>query len=146
RPHGVGDLPHPLEVDHARIGGSPGGNHARLELGGMAGQRVVINPFVLLTYPVVAHLKEAAREIRPVAVGQVSAVGEVHGQDPVPGLGHGEVNGHVRLTAGVRLNVDVFTAEEGAGPVDGKLLDDIDMLAPAVPAAARVTFRVFVGE
>ena len=53
-------------------------------------------------------LVEFAGEIRRMAVGEMAAVGEVHGQDLVARLEHGEVDGHVRLRAAVRLDVDVF--------------------------------------
>src|SRR5262249_5408504 len=53
----------------------------------------------------------------------------------------------VGLRAGVRLHVDVFRAgEERLDAVDGELLDDIDILTAAVPAATGITLGVFVRE
>jgi hypothetical protein len=46
----------------------------------------------------------------------------------------------------VRLDVGVLGAEEGLDAVDGQLLGDVDLLAAAVVAAARVTLGVLVGE
>ena len=63
-----------------------------------------------------------------------------------PGFSDGEIDGHVRLGAAVRLDVDVFAAEEALGAVDGELLGDIDVFAAAVPAFPGITLGVFVRE
>ena len=76
----------------------------------------------------------------------MAAVGEVHGEDFVAGLEDAEIDGHVCLAAAVGLDIDMFGAEEEPGAVDGKLLDDIDVFAAAVPAASGVALGVFVGE
>src|SRR5579885_3465883 len=46
----------------------------------------------------------------------------------------------------MRLHVGVGRAEEFLRAVDGELLGDIDILAAAVIALARIAFRVFVGQ
>ena len=69
---------------------------------------------------------------------------EPHGEDRVAGLERAEVDGHVRLRAGVRLHVRVLGFEEGLRPVDGELLDLVDHLAAAVVAAAGVALGVLV--
>jgi hypothetical protein len=46
----------------------------------------------------------------------------------------------------VRLNVGELGAEERLHAVDGQLLDDVDMLAAAVVALARVALGILVGE
>ena len=55
-------------------------------------------------------------------------------------------DGRVGLGARVRLHVDVLGAEELLGPVDGELLGDVDELAAAVVALARIALGVLVGE
>src|SRR6185503_10950504 len=57
-----------------------------------------------------------------------------------------EVHRHVGLRAGVGLHVDVLGPEELAGPADGQLLGDVDDLAAAVVALARVALGVLVGH
>ena len=59
-------------------------------------------------------------------------------------LEHGEVDGHVRLRAGVRLHVRVLGAEELRRAVARELLDLVDDLAAAVVALARVALGVLV--
>ena len=142
----AGDLAHALEVDDARVGGGADGDQRGLEFARGFFELVVVDALVFWRDAVVGDLVEAAGEIRLVAVGEVAAVGEVHGEDLVAGLEHGEVDGGVRLRAGVRLDVGVLRAEELLGAVDGELLDDVDVFAAAIPAAAGVALGVFVGE
>ncbi len=142
----AGEFAHALEIDDARIGGGPDGDERRLELAGGFFQFVVVDALVVRTDAVVGDVIEAAGEIRLVAVGEVAAVGEIHGEDLVAGLEHGEINGHVRLRAGVRLDVGVLGAEDFLRAVDGELFDDIDVFAAAIPAFAGVAFGVFVSE
>ena len=130
----------------ARIGGGTHGDQRGLQLAGGFFELVVVDALVLRADAVVGDLVETAGEIRLVAVGEVAAVGEVHGEDLVAGLEHGEVDGGVRLRAGVRLDVGVLGTEKLLGAVDGELLDDIDVFAAAIPAAAGIAFGVFVGE
>ena len=81
-----------------------------------------------------------------MAVGQVAAVGQAHGQHGVARLERGPVDGLVGRGARVRLHVGVLGAEEVFGPLDGQGLDLVDDLAAAVVAVARVAFGVLVGE
>ncbi len=100
-------------------------------------ERVVIDRLGLLAHAVVDDAVEAAGEIHLVAVREVAAVREVHGQDQVAGLEHGEINGGIGLRTGVRLHVDVLGAEKLLRALDGQFLDDVDVFAAAVPALLR---------
>ena len=53
-----------------------------------------------------------------------------------PGCKQRQVDGHVGLGAGVRLDVGVLGAEELLGALDGQRLDHVDELAAAVVALA----------
>ena len=147
RAAGVGDGAHALEINGARVSGGAHGDHPGLRLMGLLLKRVVIDDLRVLAHAVVRDLVELAREVRPVPVGQVAAVREIHRQDPVAGLQHGEIHRHVGLRAGVGLHVDVLRAgEELAGAVEGELLHHVHVLAAAIPAAAGITLGVFVRE
>ena len=89
---------------------------------------------------------EFSGEIRFVPVREVPAVREVHGEDAVADIERCEINGCVGLAAAMRLHVGVFRTEEFLGALDGQRFDDIDMLASAIPAPARITFGIFVGQ
>ena len=50
-------------------------------------------------------------------------------------LEHAEIDGRIRLRTAVRLHIRVLGSENLLGPVDGQLLDDIDIFATAIPTA-----------
>jgi hypothetical protein len=113
---------------------------------GEAGQGFVVDTLVSLADAVVDHLEEAAGEIGLVAVGQVTAMAQVHREQFIAGLEHGKVDGHVGAAARVGLNIGVRSAKELFGTVDGQLLGLVDHLASAIPTLARITLGVFVGQ
>ena len=92
----VGDLAHALEVDDARVGARSDGNHLRPMLTSHLRELIVINTLVLLAHAVMDDLEELAGEIGLVAVSQMPAVAEIHRQQFVTRLEHGEVHRHVR--------------------------------------------------
>lgn len=81
-----------------------------------------------------------------MSMGEVTAMGEVHGEDFITGLEDRKIDGHVGLGAGVGLDVGVVGAEEFFGAVNGELFDFVDFFAAAIPAFGGVAFGVFVGE
>lgn len=89
---------------------------------------------------------DAAGEVEFHAVGQVTAVRELEAEDRVAGRRDGVQDGRVRGRTRVRLHVGVLGTEERLGTVDGELLGDVDVLAAAVVALARVALGVLVGE
>ena len=105
---------------------------------------VVVEPLVFLPHAVRDDLEVLAREIQRVAVREVAAVREVHAEHRVARLEHGDVDGHVGLRAGVRLDVDVLGAEQLLRAIDRERLGDVDELAAAVVALARIAFGVLV--
>ena len=77
---------------------------------------------------------------------EMAAVIEAHAEDGVARIDQREVGRGIGLAAGVRLDVGVVGAEELLGALDGELLGDVDELATAVVALARITFGVLVRE
>ena len=71
---------------------------------------------------------------------------EREAEERVAGLEQGRVDGVVGLRAGVRLDVGVLGPEQLLGAVDRELLGDVDLLAAAVVALARVALGVLVGQ
>ena len=142
----IGDLPKARKIEKARISRSARGDHRRAHLFGLFGERVVVDLLGLFAHAVVRHLVKFAGEICRMAVGQMTAVGEIHRQDAVARFDGGEIDRHVRLRAAVRLHVDVLRAEDFLGAIDRQLLDDVDVLATAVPTFPRITFGVLVRQ
>ena len=108
----VRDLAEALEVDDARIGARAGDDHLWPDLARLDRERVVVDARVVLAHAVRVNLEPLAAEVDRRAVRQVAAVGQVHAQDAVTDVEHGDVRGHVRLRPGVRLHVDVLGARE----------------------------------
>ncbi|GAA3044020.1 hypothetical protein GCM10020000_24360 [Streptomyces olivoverticillatus] len=142
----VGDPAEGREVQLPRVGGPAGDDQLRPVLLGEALDLLHVDQVGLLVDVVGDHVVELAGEVDLHAVGQVPAVGEVQTQDGVAGVEQREHRGRVGLRAGVRLDVGVLGTEERLDPVDRDLLDDVDVLAAAVVAAARVALGVLVGE
>ena len=134
------------EVDDARVGARADHDHLRLVLVREPLELVVVDPLVVLADAVGDDRVELAGEVERVAVRQVAAVREVHAEHGVAGLEQREVHRHVRLRAGVRLHVGVLGAEQLLRARDGERLGDVDELAAAVVALARVSFGVLVGQ
>ena len=87
---------------------------------------------------------EAAREVDLEAVGQVASVVEAQREHGVARLQQPVVHRHVRLGAGVRLDVRVLGAEKRLGAVDRELLDLVHDLAASVVALAGIALGVLV--
>ncbi len=89
---------------------------------------------------------QLAGEVNRGAVSQVAALRQVHTQHGIARLQQRGVNSEVSLRARVRLDVRVVCAKQLFSTVNRQLFNDINVLATAVVALARVTFSVFVGQ
>ena len=142
----VGDPAERGEIDDARIGRAAGDDDAGPALGRQPGHLVHVDPGVLGADAVLHRIEPLARQVGRRAVGQMPAGGERQAEDGVAGLAEREIDRRVGLGAGMRLHVREAAIEQRPGPLDGQRLGDVDELAPAVVAAARIAFRVFVGQ
>ena len=86
------------------------------------------------------------RDVDGAAVGEVTAVSEVHTENGIAGLEQCEVNGGVSLCAGVRLNVYEFGTEQLLCAFDCDIFGDVYLFTAAVVTLARITFGVLIGE
>jgi hypothetical protein len=76
----------------------------------------------------------------------MAAVREIHSQISVPWLKHGEEYGHIRLSARMRLNVDVIAFEKSFRPATGQIFNYIDVLAASVVSSAGIAFCILIGK
>jgi hypothetical protein len=79
-------------------------------------------------------------------MGQVTAGIEAHAQQRVAGLGQRQKHGLVGLAAGVGLDIGEVAVKQLLGPLDGEFLGDIDKLAAAIVAPARIALGILVGH
>ena len=113
---------------------------------GQALHLVVVDGAGLAGHAVEDDVVEPAREVDRGAVGQVTAMGEVHAEHGIAGLQRAEVDGHVGLGAGMGLDVGVLRSEEPLGALDGQVLGQVHEFAAAVVALAGIAFGVLVGQ
>ena len=71
---------------------------------------------------------------------------EIEAHERVAGLHERHEHALIGLAAGIRLHVGEPAVEQSAGALDRQILGDVDELAAAVVAPARIAFRVFVGH
>ena len=142
----VADLADALEVERARIGARAGEEDLRLHLQRLLLEGVVVDALGRAVHGVRHDVVELAGEVDGGAVRQVPALVERKGEDRVPGLDGGEVDGHVGGTAAVRLHVRVFGPEELAGALPRQLLGGVHWQAARVPALARIPLGVLVHQ
>ena len=146
RADAVRDLRHALEVDDARVGRGARDDELRLAVLCDALELVVVDALILLAHAVGNDVEILAAHVDGRAVREMAAVREVHAHDGIAGLEQREKDRHVRLRAGVRLDVRVGRAEELLRAVDSELLDDVDELAAAVITLAGIALGVLVRE
>ncbi len=146
RAHLVRDGPERLSVDAARVGRCTSNDHLRPVLEGEVAHLVEVDPLVARAQPVGDEVVEDAAGVDGRAVGEVAAMVQRQTEDGVARIEQTQVDGHVGVGAGVRLDVGVLRPEELLGPLDGQRLGLVDELVAAVVALARVALRVLVGE
>ncbi len=81
-----------------------------------------------------------------MAVREVAAVVQLERENLVARVEQREVHCHVRLRAGVGLDVDVVGPPQLRRAVDGELLDRVRVFTPAVVARTGVPLRVLVRQ
>src|SRR5258708_4154357 len=112
RADGLGGFADALEIDDARISAGARDDHFRLLLGGKLFNFVVVDALVFLFYAVGDEFVHASGEVQRMPMSQVAAMGKIHSQDYIILLESGHVDGDVCGSAGMRLDVGVFRAEE----------------------------------
>jgi hypothetical protein len=71
---------------------------------------------------------------------------QVHAKITVTGFEYRQIDSHVGLRPGMRLNIDVFRAEKFFRARDRQRLDFVDKFTAAVISFARIAFGVLVGH
>ncbi|CRF29054.1 Uncharacterised protein [Mycobacterium tuberculosis] len=107
---------------------------------------VIIDTGIFLAYAISCEVIQNTGCIDRAAVSQVAAVCQVHAQDRLPWLYRSKVYGHVRLCAGVRLNVRMLCTEQFFRAVACDVLNDVNVFAAAIVTLIRVAFCIFVGQ
>jgi hypothetical protein len=147
RPDLVGDLAERGEIDLAGVRGVAGQDDLRTMLLREIANAIHVQLLGLAVHLISDEVEPHAGDVHRRAVGEVPTVRELHPEDLVLRVvrpKEGSEDRHVRLRAGVRLDVRMLGAEQLLGPVDRELLRHIDELAAAVVAPPRIALGVLV--
>ena len=144
-PVAVGDLSQLFEVDGTGVGRSACHDHLGSDLFDLLFQLSIVDAAIFadaVGYEVIVLTGHIHRR----AVGQMTALRQVHAHNGIAQIEQGEVDGQIGLCAGVGLDVGVLCAEQLAGALDGDVLHLIHVGAAAVVALAGQALGVLVGE
>ena len=141
----MGNLSDPLEVNGTGIGRSTGHHQLRLYLGHLLGHLVIVDE-ALVVDAVGNEVIVLAGHIHGAAVGQMTALAQIHAHHRVAQIQQAKVNGHIRLSTAVGLYIGIGCTKELLCPVDGDLLHLIDVHAAAVVALSGIALGILVGE
>ena len=130
----------------ARVGRSAGDDHLRLVLARQRLDLIHINPMRRPIDPIGDRLEPAAGHVDRRTMGEVPACREIKAHENVAGLHQSEEHALIGLAAGIGLDVGEAAVEQLARALDRQAFRDVDELAAAVIAPARIAFRVFVGH
>ncbi len=142
----VRDLRERREIEDPRIRAVAGDDHLRAHLERALANRRHVEDAALLVNEIRLEVIDPAAEADRRAVAQMAALIERHAEHGVAGAEHACVDGHVRLGAGMGLDVGVVGSEEGLGAVPGQVLDLVDDLTSTVVALPRDALGVLVVE
>src|SRR5438477_7990816 len=146
RTHFVRDRAKHWEVDDPRVRAAAANDDARRFLLRDVAHQIVIDAPRVFTHRVRRRLEERAGEIDRRPMGEMAAMRQREAEQRVAELGDGEIRGHVRLRARMRLHIRMLGAEQLLRAIDRELLDLIDNLTAAVVALPRQAFGVLVRE
>ena len=128
------------------IGGSASDDQFRLVLLRQPLHLIEVDEMVVLANSVLDRVEPLAGLGRRSTVREVAASSEAQSHDRVTRLQKREHHRTVRLRAGMRLDVRELAAEQLLCPFDRQRFNSVGWPAALVVAAARITFRIFVGE
>ena len=142
----VADRAEAREIEEARIGRAAGDDQLGPMLPGEALDLVEIDQMVVAADAILDGVEPFSGLGRRGAVGEVPAGRKAHAEDRVAGLQERHHHRAVGLRARVRLDVGEAAAEQLLGAIDRQRLDRVRRPAALVVAAARIAFRIFVGQ
>ena len=142
----VGDFAEPLPVPDARIGRAAGQDQLRLGFVSLLFNRIHVEQMVIFAHTVGHDVEPFAAHIDRRTVGQMTARIEIKTHEGVAGLQQRQEHRLVHLAAGIGLDVGEIATKQLLGALDGEFFGDINELAAAIIALARIALGIFVGH
>ena len=140
----IGDLAEALPVPDTGIGGAAGDDQLRLMGAGLFGNGIHVEQVVAFTHAVGDDVEPLAGHVDRRTVRQVAPGIQVEAHEGIARLQQSKEDGLVHLRTGIRLDVGEVDAEQLLGAIDRQFFGDIDKLAAAVIALARITLGILV--
>ena len=141
----VGDLSDLLKVDGTGVSGCTGHDQLGAHLLDLLFQLGVVDHAIGID-AVGNKVVVLAGHVHGGAMGQMTALGQIHAHDGIAQIQQGEVDGQIGLCTGMGLDVGVLGTEQLAGALDGDVLHLIHIDAAAVVTLAGQALGVLVGE
>ena len=141
----VGDLSDLFKVDGTRIGGCTGHDQLGADLPDLLFQLGVIDHAVGVD-TVKDEVIVLAGHVHGRAVGQMTALRQIHAHDGIAQIQQSKINCQIGLCTGVGLNIGIFCAEQLAGTLDGNVLHLVHIDTAAIVALAGQALGVLVGQ
>ncbi|MNC22806.1 hypothetical protein D3C75_708130 [compost metagenome] len=133
-----------FKVNSARVCTCTGNNQFRTVFEGGFAHFIIINQECIFLHAISYEVIQQSGGIYRTSVRQMTAVSEIHAEHSVTGIQCGQINCHIGLSTGMRLDIGMISAEQLLGTVTGKVLYDIDIFTAAIVAFARITFSIFI--
>ena len=143
---GVADRAETGEVPVPRVGRASADDQFRLVLARQRLDLIHVDSMGDAVDAVGNRLEPAAGHVDRRTMRQVASRREIEAHERVAGLHERHERALIGLAAGIGLNIGEPAVEQFASALDRQLLRDVDELAAAVIALARIAFRVFVGQ
>ena len=142
----IGDLAEFREIPMARIGRTPCDDQLGSMLLGELGDIIHVDAIRVLVDTVGDRLEPFARYVDRRTMGKMATSGQIKTHERIARLQQREEDSLVGLAAGIWLDVGEPDAKQLRGALNGETLGDIDILASAVIAAARIALGIFIRE
>jgi len=132
------------KVPMARISGAARDNQLGFMLLREPLDRLHVDQMIVRAHAIGDGLEPFARKIDRRTMGQMSARREIEPQKDIARLQQGQEYGLIRLAAGIWLHIGEFAVEQAADTLDCQRFGNIDELAAAIIAPARIAFGIFI--
>ena len=146
RIHGIGNRSPFREIEPARISCGANHNQLRAMLLREFPDGVHVDAFRLGINAIVNDIVVPAREVLLQPMAQMPAVIELQRQNGVARFQNRVVGSHIRLSAGVRLNIYMVNAEELLGAIYRQGFDAIHELTTVIVTRCRITLGILVRQ
>ena len=145
-PTAVGRLTEFLEIDNPGISRCSRNNQFGLDLFGHSDQSVIVDGLGFSAHLITVDFIQHTRKVDRMPVGQMTTVRQVHPHNFITRFQNREIDRHIGLRAGMRLDVGVVGLEKLYCPLAGEVFGHVDKFTTAVVPFTRIALGVLIGH